>query len=94
MMLNGVTLTIVGMIVVFIFLALLVLVMNVLFLLVKRLFPDALKEKPGEKKERPAAAQPVGAPVASQPGVSVSRDLGPEIAAAIAAVKAQIVARG
>ena len=46
MLLDGVTITIVGMAIVFVFLVILVLAMNGLFRTVKRLWPASLIEKP------------------------------------------------
>ena len=89
MLLNGVTLTIVGMVVVFIFLALLVFVMSLLFFLVKKLSPESLTERPEKGKQRSGQPEPAKTETAEAPA-----EVAPEIAVAIAAITAHITARG
>ena len=84
MFLNGLTLTVAGMIVVFVFLALLVLIMKLLYFLVKKFAPNSLIEKAGEAKDAKVSA------MAPQPQIDTTA----EIAAAIAAIRAYITARG
>lgn len=76
---NGLTITVVGMAIVFAFLIVLVLMMNLLFALLKRFLPKALEPPDGENKR--FASRP-----SSGPGAATS-DLAP-IAAIVAAVRA------
>ena len=80
MILNGLTITIVGMVVVFAFLILLVVAMNLLYFLLKRFLPKALEPK---EDERPVLDQH---PVERVKPADLS-----EIAAAIAAAKTHIL---
>ena len=86
MILNGLTITIIGMAIVFAFLVILVLAMNLLFITLKKFFPKALSERPESKaiREREAASSPAG----DENGPL------PEIAAAIAAATAYSISRG
>ncbi|MAG13454.1 MAG: hypothetical protein CMN78_02540 [Spirochaetales bacterium] len=83
---NGLTITVIGMAIVFAFLVILVLAMNLLFLSLKKFFPATLAERQegktkGERKKVPS------------PAVEKKGQL-PEIAAAIAAAKAYSLGRG
>ena len=81
MIINGLTITAVGMTIVFVFLILLVVTMNLLFYIIKKFFPNALK---GADK---AAAE--SSPPAKE--VSKEENLG-EIAAVVAAARSYIAA--
>ena len=86
MLLNGLTITVVGMVIVFAFLIILVASMYLLFGILKRFFPNALKPKPDEK--------PQVTELAPAPPPEPVEDKTPEIAAAVAAVRAYISTRG
>ena len=80
MVIKGLTITIVGMAIVFVFLILLVLCMTALFQFVKRFFPKTLEQK--TQPEPKLTARP--AEKAQKQDVTV------EVAAAIAAIKGHI----
>ena len=81
MILNGLTITIVGMAIVFAFLIILVLAMNLLHALLKRFFPKLLAPKAGE--ETLPDMQPSAA--------AAKEDELAQIAAVIAATRAHIL---
>ena len=81
MILEGLTVTIVGMTVVFIFLTLLVYAMKLLSFIVIKYIPD--QGASGSKQTRPTKQTPVQP--TNQPFVQVSQDA--EVAAAVAAVR-------
>ena len=83
MIINGLTITVIGMAIVFGFLVILVLTMILLNLGLRKFFPKTLEAKPGEKK-----AADAGASGEKADNLAV-------IAAAVAAIKAHIaVSRG
>ena len=84
MILNGLTITIIGMAIVFAFLVILVLAMNLIFITLKKFFPKALSERAEGKAIREREASPAGD----------EKGLLPEIAAAIAAATAYSTSRG
>lgn len=82
MILNGLTITIVGMAIVFAFLIILVLAINLLFAFLKRFLPKALEPKADEAASPEAHLQP--------PSQGPGDDLA-EIAAVVAATRAHIL---
>ena len=84
MILHGLTITIVGMAIVFAFLTILVLAMNLLFAMLKRFFPNSLR--PG--KDGPEAESQEMAPAQAQ--ANGASELA-KIAAVIAATKSHIL---
>ena len=84
MIVNGLTITVIGMAIVFIFLVILVLAMILLFATLKKFFPKSLTDKQKDKDK--------GDRIPSPPGDE--KGLLPEIAAAIAAAKAYSISRG
>ena len=84
MVLNGLSITVIGMAIVFSFLVILVLAMVFLNFILRKFFPKALEAKPGTQK-----------PEASPSGSGAGKDDLAVVAAAVAAIKAHIaVSRG
>ena len=88
MIINGLSITVIGMAIVFGFLIILVLTIMLTKLILTKFFPKSLESKPGEGR---TGAQPAGPQAATRNG----KDDLAAVAAAVAAIQAHIaVSRG